>query len=173
MVMKRILNIMLSLLIFFSTSLCVSSQSDQKDLDQVKLVKQMLGTWTGEIGKDSIYIVKAVPIGDGIISHFEWQYQGKIYDKMTTITGFTPDKKSIVTYFLQQDGVIVKDIGKFISPTKMMLKRYHLDQIHPVALSEVEFPDPDTWIFKLMGRGQDLSWEPAWTYTWKSTRVKE
>lgn len=65
------------------------------------------------------------------------------------------------------------DIGKFVSENKMVMERYFPADHHPVALSEVEFPTPDVFIWKLMWRGEEVSWEPVWTYTWKSFRINE
>jgi len=171
--MKKTLNIMLSLLIIVSFSLNVSSQSDQKDLDQVKLLKQMLGSWETEIGRDTFVIAEAVPSGKGIIAHIEWKARGETFESMVSIMGFTEDYKTVVFYGLWGNGVVSKDIGRFVSPTKLMMERYYADQYQAKALSEIEFQTPETYTWNFMWRGKEIAWEPLWANNWTWTRVKE
>ena len=104
MIMKKTLNIMLSLLIFVSFSLHVSSQSSQKNLDQVKLVKQFLGTWVGELGEDSVLHMKGVQLGEGIFFQGEWKTAGKTYFAFHSVIGFTRDKETIVHSVIWSNG---------------------------------------------------------------------
>jgi len=171
--MKRSLNIILSLLFIFSISLSVSSQSNHRTLDQVELIKLMLGTWKAEIGMDTIVIAEAVPSGKGIIAHIEWKAKGKTYSTSETIIGFTEDYKSVVFFGLWESGIVTKDIGRFVSPTKLMLERYNVDHYQAVGISELEFQDPDNYTWTFLVRGNEITWEPLWSNKWTWTKVKE
>ena len=171
--MKKTLKIILSLVLFFSFSLCASSQSSQKNLDQVKLAKQFLGSWITEIGKDSIIYMEAVPSGKGLYCRLEWKSNGKTYATASIILGFTEHYESVVMYDIWQAGIVGKDIGKFVSPKKLVMERFKSEQTQSTDILEVEFPTPDTYTWRMLWKGMDETWEPFETYKWTFTRVKE
>jgi hypothetical protein len=173
LIMKKTFHIMLSLLFLFCISLSVSSQSSQNDLDQVKLLQKINGTWKAEIGKDTIVIAEGVSSGNGIVTHLEWKAQGKTYATAEVIIGFTEDYESIVFCSLWNNGIVTKDIGRFVSPTKVMLERYNVDHYQAVAISTLEFQNPDTYTWTIDMRGTEITWEPLWSNKWTWTKVKE
>jgi hypothetical protein len=171
--MKKTLNIMLSLLFLFSISLSVSSQSDQKNLDQAKLAKQFIGNWVSEIGKDSIVFMEAGPSGEGLYMHLEWKAKGKTYATARSVLGFTENYESVVLYSIWQEGIVGKDIGKFVSPKKLVVERFISEGNHSTSLNEIEFPTPDTWTWTSKWRGMETTWEPLQTEKWIFTKVKK
>ena len=172
--MKRILNIMLSLLILFSFSLHVSSQSDQKDLDQVKLLQQYAGTWESITGKDSILLAKMIPMGTGFIMNLEWKDQGKTFYRSEGLLGLFNENSMIVMHAMWQNGSMATEIGRFVSETKLMTERFLEGQPHhAVLLAETEFINPDTFTSTYYVRGKNITWEPQQELKWTFTRVKE
>jgi len=105
---------MLSLLILFSTSLCVSSQSDQQDLDQVKLLQQYEGTWESITGEDSILLMKTIPMGNGFIMNLEWKAQGKTFYSSVGLLGLFNENSMIVMHAMWQNGFMATEIGRFV-----------------------------------------------------------
>ena len=171
--MKKTLNIMLSLFFLFSISLSVSSQSDQKDLDQAKLAKQFIGNWVSEIGTDTIVFMEAGPSGEGLYFHLEWKAKGETYSTARSVLGFTENYESVVLYSIWQEGFVGKDIGKFVSPKKLVMERFISEGNHSVSINEIEFPTPDTWTWTSKWRGMETTWEPLRTSKWIFTKVKE
>ena len=171
--MKRILNIMLSLLIFFSTSLCVSSQSSQKDLDQVKLLKQFIGTWDAKIAPDTVTTIEFIQAGAGIYSIQETKAKGNTYETSIGIMGFSDDKQSIITSDLWQIGIVSQDIGKFVSDKILVLERFINDQKHARMYIEIEFLSPESWIWRAKWRGNGMTWGEDWDITATANKVKE
>jgi hypothetical protein len=51
--MKKTISTFLGLMLFVVFSLYTSAQSANEELDQVELMKQFIGTWECEIGKDT------------------------------------------------------------------------------------------------------------------------
>ena len=143
--MKKTLNIILSLLIFVSFSLCVSSQSSQKGLDQVMLAKQFLGIWKTEVGNDIILIMEVVPSGEGLDMTIDYKSQGKTYATGCSVLGFTVKKESLVICNVYPSGNIVHDIGKFVTEKKLVMERFFPDQPnHAVVMANSSNPTPLT-----------------------------
>jgi hypothetical protein len=170
--MEKTLKILLSLLLFFSFSLCVFSQSSQKDLDQVKLSKQLLGTWEAEFATDSVQHIESKPSGEGQYVLLEWKSNGKTYATGRCLLGFTQKKESVVIYCIWPEGGSTKDLGKFVSETELVLERYLPDRVQPTAISKVEFPTPDTYTWEMHFRGTQTTWEPVGTAKWTFNKVK-
>jgi hypothetical protein len=64
--MKKIIFPMLALsLIVLCSSISLNAQSSEQELDQVELMKQFIGTWVAETGKDSTVVWEAIPMGKG------------------------------------------------------------------------------------------------------------
>ena len=169
--MKRTLNIILTLLLLFSFSTCVFSQSDQKELDQAKLAKQFIGTWKCEIGKDSILHGKIEPLGKGMHITWEWKASDNVFNRAKSILGFS-DRGELIMYHLWQDGTMSMDIGKFVSEEKLMMERYAQGNHHANSLWEIVFTESEhTWFLK--NRGMEITWEPLSTNEWKMKKVKE
>ena len=52
-------------------SICISdvkAQSEPEHLDQIELMKQFIGTWKCELGKDTFLMSENVPFGTGMLS---------------------------------------------------------------------------------------------------------
>lgn len=172
--MKRTLNLLLSLLIFISFSVCGSAQSNANELDQVRLLKQYEGTWETITGEDSIMLFKIVPLGNGLIMYLDSKAQGKTYYSSVGLSGLIDENKTIVMHIMWQNGSMASEIGRFVSDTKFMAERF-IDgrPNHAVLLSETEFINPDTFTVTYHGRGPNITWESLWEAKWTFTRVKE
>ena len=170
--MKKSINLLLciSLLSYFSINL--HSQTSTEELDQVKLVKQIIGTWEVCIGEDSIVQMTCTPIGEGILCQFEWKSSGKVYDEGVTLVGFSADRKTIVFTLVRGDGTTTHDIGRFVTEKKMVVERFLLDSpTHAIGLIEYDI-SPNSYTFVWYGRGQNITWEPLWENKGKYTKIK-
>jgi hypothetical protein len=171
--MKKLINLFLGISLLFGFSLSLFSQANQKTLDQVQLVKKMIGTWQGEISPDTTYIIDVVPSGGGLYWTLEYKAKGKTYSTNKSLIGFSQDRETISFFALWQNGTFSIDKGRFISDNKMVLERYIPGSDHPIGLLEITFPTPDVIDYTLMWRGPEITWDPVWTYKWHTLRVKE
>jgi hypothetical protein len=167
----------ISILLCFSLLSCLSlklySQSDEEELDQVKLTKQIIGTWETRVGEDSIIQLKCTPFGEGIRCQFEWKSDGKVYREDAMVLGFSADRKTIVNTIVQGNGTTTHDIGRFVTEKKWVTERFLSDSpTHAHALTEVEFPSPTTFKYSWYGRGTNITWEPQWEGTLTYTKIK-
>jgi len=79
--------------VFFLTSFYgLHAQTIQKDLDQVKLMKQFIGTWTCEYRKDTFLTIENKPFGTGIVSTSHIVTQSETLDSIIQLYGY--DKKA-------------------------------------------------------------------------------
>ncbi|MCK5103169.1 MAG: hypothetical protein KAR17_10145 [Cyclobacteriaceae bacterium] len=167
----------ISLLLCFSLLTCLSlnlySQSAENELDQVKLTKQIIGTWETRVGEDSIIQMTCTPFGEGIRCQFEWKSDGKVYSEASSVIGFSADRKTIVYTYVRGDGTTTHDIGRFVTEKKWVTERFLSDSpTHAHALAEHEFPSPTTFKFSMCGRGTNITWEPQWESTITYTKIK-
>ena len=84
------LALIVSLYILFDTDM-LQAQSSQKNLNQAELFKQFLGSWKGEVGKDTIVVGVNTPFGTGIECSSQIVSNGKILDSVKELMGY--DKK--------------------------------------------------------------------------------
>ena len=93
--MRKSINICLCLALAFSLSLNISAQSTEKELDQVELLKQLIGTWEADIGKDSVSVLVFTPLNNGLHFVQENKANGEVYMTLKGILGFSNDKQMI------------------------------------------------------------------------------
>lgn len=70
----------------------IQAQSIDKELNQVELIKQFIGSWKGEFGEDILFLSENKAFGNGIISSSQIKAKGKIIDSVTQLYGY--DSKS-------------------------------------------------------------------------------
>ena len=70
----------------------IQAQSTQPKLNQVELMKQFIGTWKGEMGKDTAFIMEIKSFYNGFESYLKTETKGKIIIEEKTIMGY--DKKN-------------------------------------------------------------------------------
>jgi len=164
---------MLSLLILFSFSLTVSSQSSPKDLDQEKLAKQFIGTWKTEVTPDSVVILKFTPVDGGVSILQELKAKGKTYETVAGITGFSNDKKHVISSTVWANGNTTQDIGRFVSDRLFVTERFTNDLKHARTYIEWEFLSADSFEWRGKWRGIDMTWGDEWNLTSTFTKIKE
>ena len=124
--MKRIIFPMLALsLITLCFSMNLQAQSSEQNLDQVELMKQFIGKWAAEAGKDSTWLWEITPSNNGYVHAFYLKVKGKTVETMPGIIGFGSEYKTTNMFILYQDGFISRDIGGFVSDNKYIAERFY------------------------------------------------
>ena len=172
--MKKII---LSLLVLPLFALCCSmslnAQSSENDLDQAELMKQAIGKWITETGEDSTYIWEVIPNNKGYVHNSYWQANGETYRTAIGLFGFTWKNRTVINSVLWPSGMITRDVGKFVSDTKMKWERFNDEHNHVIANFEVHFTTPDEWKMIFRWRGMKETWDDAVVTETIYTRVKE
>jgi hypothetical protein len=66
--MKAILRIVIFGIIISTAIIAIKAQTPQNKPNQVSLMKQFIGTWKGELGRDTFLISENKPFGTGMVS---------------------------------------------------------------------------------------------------------
>jgi hypothetical protein len=169
--MKKSVNILLFVSLLLGVSLNLHSQSTGQELDQLKLMKQFLGTWELPVSGDTLIVATMTPFGEGVLFKQENKAGGQTYGSYIGLWGLSSDKKTIESVGLDESGNIMYSVGKFVSPKKYVSEDNY-DNPYPVRISEFEFESPVSIIYRIKGRGEDLSWDCDWQYTFTLKKVE-
>jgi hypothetical protein len=126
-------------------SLCINgiqAQAMQTKLNQVELMKQFIGIWKGEMGKDTAFVMEIKSFYNGFESYLKTETKGKIVIEEKTIMGY--DKKSdklIESGLMNSNPYIITWVNWFSSSNKM----------EAVLLEDVSNPEKANfkWTFEL------------------------
>jgi len=123
--MKKI-TISFFVLPFIALCLCVNlhAQSSETDLDQVELMKQFIGKWVAEAGKDSTWLWEITPSDKGYVHAFYLQVKGKTVATYPGIMGFGGEDRNVNMFTLFSNAFITRDIGEFVSDNKSIFERF-------------------------------------------------
>jgi hypothetical protein len=70
----------------------IQAQDVQSKLNQIELMKQFIGTWKCELGRDTFLITETKPFGTGMISKSQILTKDNVLDSILQVFGF--DKKA-------------------------------------------------------------------------------
>jgi hypothetical protein len=120
----------------------VKYSEPSKELNQVKLMKQFLGTWKGEMGKDTAFVMEIKSFYNGFESYLKTETKGKIIIEERTIMGY--DKKNdklIESGLMNSNPDIITWVNWFSSSNKM----------EAVLLEDISNPEKANlkWTFEL------------------------
>jgi hypothetical protein len=85
----------------------INIETSNPILDQVSLMKQFIGNWTCEYGKDTFLIIENVPFGAGMVSNCQIVQKGTVPDSIRQLYGY--DKKTdkfIMAELIESSSVI-------------------------------------------------------------------
>jgi hypothetical protein len=109
--------ITLLIAMFFSISIKETlAQTTETKLNQVELMKQFIGTWKCELGKNTIYRSENKPFGTGMACIIQVISNGEIVDSVKQLFGYD-DKtdKYIVAELIKSTSVIEIGTAWFVS----------------------------------------------------------
>jgi hypothetical protein len=117
------------ILVLFCTNI-LKAQSSQTKIDQVEFIKQFIGIWKAEIGKDTLMVFNIRPFGNASERDFTISSKGKILNSGKMLFGYDEVNDKIIEALLYKsspnmiinvwwatskttsEGVPLKDISK-------------------------------------------------------------
>ena len=150
------------LALIFGLSLNLSAQSNEKELDQAELLKQFIGTWQAESGKDSVLVIEFTPQFKGLYAVQENKADGKTYATYKGVIGLSDSKEMTIGAFIDNDGTMIFDIGKFVTKNKYASERYFGNVTHAATSLEWELTTPETFVARFKWRGKGMTWPCDW-----------
>ena len=89
------LTTMIIVFLLFSLNV-LKAQTTQTTLNQVELMKQFVGTWKAEMGKDTIFIMEGKTFGKGLEFYWKTDTKGKIISEGKSIMGYDKINNRII-----------------------------------------------------------------------------
>lgn len=155
----------------FGLSLNLSAQSAEEELDQVELLKQLIGTWEADIGQDSVSVIVFTPVNNGVHIVQEYKANGETYLTLKGVLGFSADKQMMYEAFIGPNGTFILDKGRFETKTKYKVDRYYGNTSHAAQMIEWELLTPESIVGRGKWRGDGMTWTPEWN-EWGTTFKK-
>jgi hypothetical protein len=122
--MKKTSALFISGLFILCLSVSSHAQSSENELDQVELMKQFIGKWAAEAGKDSTWLWEITPSNKGYVHAFYLQVKGKTVLTYGGIIGFGDEYRNVNLFILGPNGFITRDIGGFVSDNEYIAERF-------------------------------------------------
>jgi hypothetical protein len=117
----------------------VQAQTNQTNLNQTELIKQFIGSWKLDMGKDTTGIVEIKSFGTGIEPYFKVVTKGKIVTEVKELLGYDKKIDKYIEAYLEKGKDIEIYALWFISTTKYIITNYS------------DFANPDKASFKEEG----------------------
>lgn len=145
----------------------VESVETSKELNQVELMKQVVGNWKCNLGKDTTEYLEYKYYGTGLDCYFKFVTKGKTFMEARILWGYDKGTDRLIGSRLVKGGEMVLYGGWFTSVNTFELVNYN-DINNPEKAStkyEVIFKSPDMWEQTTL-----VNNKPIITYTY--TRIK-
>lgn len=147
----------------------IQAQTTQPGLNQVELMKQLIGTWKNESAKDTVFTAEFKSYGNGGMEfNLKSVAQGKIWLEMKQLWGYdTKNDKFVVAGLMKDNPNITLEAALFTAKNKWEQVPFEFVSKPELATSKVifEFKSPD-----LVVRNQIVNNKSVGTETY--TRVK-
>lgn len=99
--------LLISLFIVFNMS-SLQAQINPPKLDQVELIKKLIGNWKGEFGDNSIFICENKPFANGIISTSQITTNGKIIESVAQLYGYDSKADKYIIAELKESSSVIE-----------------------------------------------------------------
>ena len=143
--MKKIVCIVTTVLLFVFTSF---SQNQSLQLDQIKLLSQLNGSWKGEFANGTMILdwqIKPIANNLGSSSYLNLKLNGNTIVESWSILTYDKEIDKIVWFELFSDGKVLNYQGKFTEPTVLELVTYNNKEPRKIIeKSTLSFTDKET-----------------------------
>jgi hypothetical protein len=145
----------------------VKSKEPSKELNQVELHKQFIGTWKRDVGNDTIELYEIKPYGTGFEGLMRFITKNKVYYEAKRLCGYDKDLDKYIFTSIGKGEDVWLVAEWFISSNKVEVVSYS-DISNPDKASpkyEAEFKSHDLWVETVIKDNK-----PVWSGTF--TRMK-
>lgn len=139
----------------------MQAQNRQKNLNQAELLRNYIGIWKAEVGKDTTYWFEFTAYGENALAvSFKMKAKDKIIFQNKQLWAYDSQTKKIIGVELERDsGIMILYICEFVSEN--VLQGVAISDItHPEIVSEKfyeEFKSPDMYIQNFTENNQKIS----------------
>jgi hypothetical protein len=141
-------------------SIGILAQTNQTQLNQLELVKQFIGNWKMESGKDTTWFLEYKLFGTGMEEYYKSVTKGKIISSEKGIWGYDKEKDKNIHAQLWEPSSVV-DINVFWFTSKNICEGVeYKDLSNPENASlkwKLEFKSPDLMVMTTTINGKVVS----------------
>jgi len=131
------------------------AQTTQPKLNQVELMKQFIGSWKFDLGKDTTGLWKFKLIGTGIESNWHTVFNGKTLRERNGLWAYDKKNDKYVNVFREKEKFILVRYIWFISNSKCIVDNSYSDIANPDTDS-IEFKSPNVFTWTMIKNGKPL-----------------
>ena len=106
--MKTICLTSMAVVFLFFSTIKIKAQTNQKSLKQFELMKQFIGTWNDNMGKDTTTIWELTPFGNAMESNFNSTTKGKNLYTGKQFFGYDKKTDKIISAQLYKYSAIIE-----------------------------------------------------------------
>jgi hypothetical protein len=146
----------------------LQAQTQQTKLNQVELLKQILGTWKVEMAKDTTMILNYTLFGTGIEENGKIVTNGRMLNEEKELWGYDKKEDKIMYVQLWKSSPKLTLAAEWFSSKNILEAVLLKDISHPENADlkyKVEFKSPDIWVMTTIQNGKVIG-------TLTATRLK-
>lgn len=91
------------------------SQTMDKKLDQVELMKQFIGTWKCDFDEETVFICNNKPFGNGLVCASQIVKNGDILDSITQLFGYDNKADKFIIAELKESSSVIEICSAWFS----------------------------------------------------------
>jgi hypothetical protein len=147
---KLCLAAVIAVVLLFCMNGIQAQQTTQPQLNQIELMKQLLGSWKCEIAKDTIEYSDLKSYGTGIYADFKYVTKDKIFLEGKQLYGYDKKMDKFLASVLIKGGDIQLIAMWFTSKNKCVVYYYKdISNLEKAPFKvEIEFTSPDIMSYK-------------------------
>jgi hypothetical protein len=147
--MKTLLFTTMTVVFLLCFTIGIQAQTTQTKLDQVELMKQFLGTWKGEMGKDTTAILEYTIFGTAVEANFKIITKEKIINSGKELYGYDKNNDKIIEAQLWESSPDLIIHGLWFTSKNIVEVVQSQDISNPDNATlkwKIEFKSPDLWV---------------------------
>jgi hypothetical protein len=131
----------------------IQAQNTQKQLNQLEMMKQYMGNWRADAGKDTVEVWECQQYGKAFIINVFKVIKGQKVPWYINNTGFDASDSKLKGYVLWPNGNYITWIGLFSSDNKF--SGDYMNTFNPattLAKFEMVFANPKEWTYRMFNK---------------------
>jgi hypothetical protein len=136
------------------------AQTKQTKLNQIELMKQLLGTWKGETAKDTIMVTEYLPFGSAMVGNDMVITKGKTINSMKELVGYDKKSDKIIGMELNESSLEITSYAVWFTSKNTYEAVLLQDISNPdkaILKYKIEFKSPDMFVETVIQNGKAIS----------------
>lgn len=157
--MKTIPTSAFMLVFLFAITSGTVAQTGSPKPDQVKLLRQLAGTWQADMGKDTLLVTELKPFGTGLDGYARVKANGKVISERRQLFGYDTKGNQFIEAEVTQGSDMVLFACWFTRDNLMVGVPYanRLDPDKSALRVEIDIQSPNRYVQTVLQNGKRIS----------------